>query len=259
MDLISKEAKIGSNIKIGNNTIIGSNVIIGDNVVIGNNVVVNNCKLADNVKIEDNCTIGYGNATGWFSRPTPESELVFNPLVIGSGSLIREGATIYVGGVLGENVRINHKVVIRENSKIGDFTSIGTMCDLEGNLTVGRYCSINSNVHLCSDTFIGDYVFMAPFTVTTNGNPMMYRRPQLYEKFGYEKGPVIESGCQIAVHVVILPRVRIGYESIIGAKTLVTKDVEPLSVVIGSPGVKRGVVEELHRLPLEIRKELGLA
>ncbi|UPT66255.1 MAG: hypothetical protein M0D57_17510 [Sphingobacteriales bacterium JAD_PAG50586_3] len=258
MNTISDKAQIGSNVKLGCNVVIGDNVIIGDNVSIGNNTVVNNCKLANNVSIEDHCTIGYGNATGWFSRETPTDKLVFDPLLVGGGSLIREGATIYVGGVIGENVRINHKVVIRENSKIGDSTSIGTMCDLEGNLTVGTYCSINSNVHLCSDTFIGDYVFMAPFTVTTNGNPMMYRRPLLYEKFGYEKGPRIESGCQIAVHVIILPKLIIGHESIIGANTLVTKDVEPLSIIIGSPGIKKGNVEELHRLPIEIRTKLGL-
>ena len=37
-------------------------------------------------------------------------------------------------------------------------------------------------------TVIGDYVFIAPMTITTNGNPIGYRRPQVTEKFGAERG-----------------------------------------------------------------------
>ena len=94
--------------------------------------------------------------------------------------------------------------------------------------------------------------------VTTNGNPMSYKRPTLYKKYGFEKGPIIESGCQLAVHVIILPRIRVGHESIIVANSLVVKDVEPLSIMVGSPAKMRGTVQDLHRLPLEIRNEIGL-
>ncbi|MEZ4798258.1 MAG: acyltransferase [Flavobacteriales bacterium] len=153
---------------------------------------------------------------------------------------------------------VHHKVLIREKSKIGDFSSIGSMCDIEGNLTIGTYCSIHSNCHLCFGTTIGDYVFIAPFTVTTNGNPMGYKRPQLIEKFGGEKGPTIGSGCQIAVHVTISPGITLGPECVVAANAVVTKDFEALSILMGTPAQKKGVVEELHRLPEEIRKTIGL-
>lgn len=258
MSIISKQAVIGSNLQLGNNVIVGDHAVIGNNVKIGHNSIVDNCVIKDNTTIQDNCIIGYGHATGWVSRKTEAKDLQFDKLEIGNGCLIREGCTVYIGAKLADNVKIHHKALIREKTIIGTNTSIGSMCDLEGNLKIGNNCSIHSNVHLCYDTTIGDYVFIAPFCVTTNGNPMSYKRPALYEKFGYEKGPVIESGCQIAVHVTILPRVRVGYESMIGAHSLVTKDVEPLSVMLGSPAKQRGKVEELYRLPLEIRNELGL-
>ena len=258
MNNISLKAKMGKNIILGNNVVIGDHVDIADNVYIGNNSTIDNVNIKSGTRIEDNCIIGYSHATGWVSRATPQEELKFERLEIGENVLIRDGCTIYIGSHLGNNVKIHHKVLIREKTKIGENTSIGSMCDLEGNLTIGANCSIHSNCHLCYDTTIGDYVFIAPFCVTTNGNPMSYKRPQLYEKFGYEKGPIIESGCQIAVHVTILPRVKVGYESLVGANTVVTKNVEPLSIIIGVPGVKKGVVDEFYRLPLPIRKELGL-
>jgi acetyltransferase-like isoleucine patch superfamily enzyme len=258
MNKISSNAKIGINSIIGSNVIIGSCAEIGNNVTIGHNTIVDNCIIKDNSIIQDNCNIGYGNATGWVSRKTDPQDLVFDKLEIGYNCIIREGCTIYIGAKIADNVKIHHKVLIREKSIIGNNSSIGSMCNLEGNLTIGNNCSIHSNVHLCYDTRIGDYVFIAPFTVTTNGNPMSYKRPALYEKFGFEKGPIIESGCQIAVHVIILPRVRVGYESMIGANSLVVKDVVPLSIMLGSPAKQRGSVEEIHRLPLEIRNELGL-
>lgn len=258
MNRISENAIIGENVVFGYNVIIGDNVVIGNNVSVGNNTIVENCIIKNNTAIHENCIIGYGHATGWVSRETELKDLIFERLEIGENCTIREGCTIYIGAKLGDNVKVHHKVLIREKSIIGENTSIGSMCDLEGNLTIGNNCSIHSNVHLCYDTTIGDYVFIAPFCVTTNGNPMSYKRPALYEKFGFEKGPIIEDGCQIAVHVTILPRVRIGFESMIGANSLIAKDVEPLSIMIGSPAKKKGIVEDLYRLPLEIRNKLGI-
>jgi acetyltransferase-like isoleucine patch superfamily enzyme len=256
--MISKSAVIGNDFVCGHNLILGDNAVIGNNVKLGHNVIADNCIIGDGTVIQDNCIIGYGHATGWVSRASHPNDLKFEKLVIGNNCIVREGSTIYIGAKLGDNVKIHHKVLIRENSIIGNNTSIGSMCDLEGNLRIGNYCSIHSNVHLCYDTTIGDYVFIAPFCVTTNGNPMSYKRPALYEKFGYEKGPIIESGCQLAVHVTVLPRVRVGYESMIGANSVISKDVEPLSIMIGTPAIKKGIVEELYRLPIEIRSELGL-
>jgi acetyltransferase-like isoleucine patch superfamily enzyme len=262
MNKVSEKASIGFNLVLGHNVIIGDNAVIGDNVTIGHNGIVDNCIIKDNVTVHENCILGYRHATGWVSRTTDPHDLVFDRLEIGNGCTngctIREGCTLYVGAKLASGVKIHHKVLVREKTIIGTNTSIGSMCDLEGNLVIGNNCSIHSNVHLCYDTTIGDYVFIAPFTVTTNGNPMSYKRPALYEKFGFEKGPVIESGCQIAVHVTILPRVRIGHESMIGANSLVTRDVEPLSIMLGSPAKHKGIVEEIYRLPLEIRTQLGL-
>lgn len=258
MNTISPLAKIGSNIIFEDNVWIGDNAVIADNCFVGRNSIIDNAIINAHTRIEANCNIGYSNVTGWVSRHTPPEQLKFDNLLMGEGCLIREGSTLYIGSVLGKNVKVHHKVLIRQKSFIGENTSIGSMCDLEGGLTIGTNCSIHSNCHLCFDTTIGDYVFIAPFCITTNGNPMSYKRPLLYEKFGYEKGPKISSGCQLAVHVTILPRVVVGYECMIGANSVVTKDTLPLSILVGSPAEVKGQVAELYRLPKEIRTQIGI-
>lgn len=111
-----------------------------------------------------------------------------------------------MGSKLGNSIKINHKALIRANAIIGDFTSIGSMTELDGDLSIGEHCSIHSQNHICSNTTIQDYVFIAPFCVTAEGDPMTFYRPQLYQLKGPETGPFIESGCQIGVNVVLYPR-----------------------------------------------------
>jgi acetyltransferase-like isoleucine patch superfamily enzyme len=258
MNRISPLAQIGLNAKIGYNTLIEADVVIGNDVEIGDNCVVKSCIIGNKVKIENGCHLGYGNITAFTGRPDAGLEHSYERLNIGDGVLIREGCTLYVGSQIGKNVRIHHKALIREKSIIGEGTSIGSMVELEGKMRIGRFSSIHSRSFICMGTEVGDYVFIAPMTITTNGNPVAYRRPQVTAVFGAERGSIIEHGCQIAVQCVISPGVRIGHESFVAANTCITKDFEPLSIIMGTPAKRKGTVEELHRLPMEIRNELGL-
>ncbi|MBL0315544.1 MAG: hypothetical protein IPP69_07080 [Flavobacteriales bacterium] len=258
MSFISPKAKIGLNVHFGHNVIIGDDAEIGDNSIIGHNTIIDRTIIGPGAKIEENCHLGYGHITGFTGRPGAGVESSYELLRIGENVLIREGVTLYVGSDIAKNVRIHHKALIREKAIIGEGSSIGSMVEMEGKMKIGRFTSIHSRSFICMGTEVGDYVFIAPMTITTNGNPVAYRRPQVTAKFGAERGSIIEHGCQIAVQCVISPGVRIGHESFVAANTVVTKDFEPLSIIMGTPARKKGEVEELHRLPLEIRQELGL-
>ena len=59
----------------------------------------------------------------------------------------------------------------------------------------------------------------------------------------------------MAVSIVVLPRVIVGCESLIGAATVVTKDVPPLGIVVGTPGKLRGRVPDDLRLPEALRRQ----
>lgn len=110
------------------------------------------------------------------------------------------------------------------------------------------HAGFGSNVHLGDDFFgnvnltfvddveivVGDGVMIAPsVTLTTTGHPV---HPALREDFRRFSRPIaIEDKVWIGSNVVVLPGVRIGYGSVIGAGSVVTKDVPPMSLAVGAP------------------------
>ncbi|MEU4623339.1 sugar O-acetyltransferase [Actinoplanes sp. NPDC023801] len=110
------------------------------------------------------------------------------------------------------------------------------------------HAGFGSNVHIGDDFFgnvnltfvddveirIGDGVMIAPgVTLTTTGHPI---HPDLREDFRRFSEPiVIEDKVWIGSNAVVLPGVRIGYGSVIGAGSVVTHDIPPLSVAVGVP------------------------
>lgn len=110
------------------------------------------------------------------------------------------------------------------------------------------HAGFGSNVHIGSDFFgnvnltfvddveirIGDGVMIAPsVTLTTTGHPVHPARRVDYARFSVPI--VIEDKVWIGSNAVVLPGVRIGYGSVIGAGSVVSRDVPPMVVALGSP------------------------
>ncbi len=202
---ISKKAEIGSNVKIGDNTIIYDNVIIGDNSIIANN-----------------CVIGEPNSSYY------SDESYINPkTIIGKNSFIRSHCIIYSDSVFGEHFSTGHRVTIRENSIFGKNCRLGTLSDIQGHVKFGDYCWLHSNVHIGQQSTIGNFVFIYPYVVFTN-DP--------HPPSNICKGPSINDFSQVAVGSVILPDIKIGKHCLIGAQSLVNKDVTDYSLFAGNPG-----------------------
>ncbi len=119
------------------------------------------------------------------------------------------------------------------------------------------HAGFGSNVHIGDDFFgnvnltfvddveirIGDGVMIAPaVTLTTTGHPV---HPALREDFRRFSEPiVIEDKVWIGSNSVVLPGVRIGYGAVIGAGSVVTHDVPPMTVAVGVPcRVQREITE----------------
>ncbi len=201
---ISSTASIGSNVKIGDNTCIYDNVEIGDNAII--------C---------DNCVIGEPLKAYY-----TDSEYDQPKTKIGSNSLIRSFSIIYAGCQIGSRLATGHRVTIRENTIIGSDCSIGTQSDLQGDIIIGDYCRLHSNVHLASGSRIGNFVFMYPYTVMTNDpNPPSE----------IVRGASIDDYSQICVHTTLLPGVKVGKNCLIGANSLVNHHVKDNSLAMGNP------------------------
>ena len=105
------------------------------------------------------------------------------------------------------------------------------------NLKIGKHVRINENVFLQGHITIGDNVMLAPnvaiYSKTHNyNNPDV---PMVLAGDSETKEVVIENNVWIARNVVILPGIRIGEGSIVGANSVVNRDVEPWSIVGGVP------------------------
>lgn len=202
---ISPLAQISPAATIGRDVDVGPWTIIHDNVVIG-----------DRVTIESHCVIGH---------PTRLAE--GEPLVISEDSLIRSHSVFYEGSRFGRGLSTGHRVTVREKFVAGDGFQIGTLCDFQGRAVVGDYVRTHSSVHIGQRTQIGNFVWVFPYTVFTNDpHP---------PSDGFLSGVTVEDYAVIATMVCLLPGVRIGTRALVAAHSLVTKDVEPDSVVGGVP------------------------
>lgn len=196
--IVSPNAKIGKNVKIGPFSIVHDNSIIGDDSII-----------------DGFCEIGY-----------PTARRDGSPLVIGSGSLIRSHSVFYEGSKFGDKLVTGHRVTVRERTVAGQNLQIGTLGDIQGNCMIGDYVRFHSNVHIGQLSKVGNFVWIFPYVVLTN-DPHPPSESLV--------GTIVEDYAAIATMSIILPGVKVGSGALVGAHTLVNRDVAQHVVVSGSP------------------------
>lgn len=148
---------------------------------------------------------------------------------IGSDCIIRNNVTIYERVEIEDKVETGHQVFIRENTKIGSETRIGTGTIIDGNVTIGRNCSIQSMAYLPPKTVLGDNVFIGPCAIVTNDK---------YPFSGILEGVTIEDEAIIGAGAILMSGVTVGKRAVIGAGAVVVKDIPPDIVVGGLPAKK---------------------
>ena len=162
---------------------------------------------------------------------------------IGSHAIIRSGSIIYADVTIGDNLITGHNILIREKTTIGNTVVIGSNTIIEGNVKIGDFVKIESNVYIPTHTIIGNNVFIGPGATMTND-----KYPQRMRDAYTPVGPVIEDGVTIGANSTILPGVRIGKGAIVGAGSVVTKDVPPWNFAIGVPAIFKPLPEKLQEM-----------
>jgi UDP-2-acetamido-3-amino-2,3-dideoxy-glucuronate N-acetyltransferase len=122
--------------------------------------------------------------------------------------------------------------------RIGDGTRVGTFVEIQRGAVIGARCKIQSHTFVCDGVTIEDEVFVGHGVMFTND-----RAPRATNEHGDFLGAhewqmdetVVERRASIGSGAVILPGVRIGAEALVGAGSVVTKDVPPGAVVVGNP------------------------
>jgi acetyltransferase-like isoleucine patch superfamily enzyme len=138
---------------------------------------------------------------------------------------------------LGTNVRLS-KFINLYGCEIGDETKIGAFVEIQKNASIGRHCKISSHTFICEGVLIEDNVFIGhgvtfindsyPRATTLDGN--------LQTGADWEiENTVIKRGASIGSGTTILSNTNIGENAIVGAGSVVTKDVPPNAIVAGNP------------------------
>jgi acetyltransferase-like isoleucine patch superfamily enzyme len=138
---------------------------------------------------------------------------------------------------LGRDVKFS-KFINLYGCEIGDETKIGAFVEIQKNATVGRRCKISSHTFICEGVVIEDNVFIGhnvtfvndsyPRATTSDGE-LETEADWAVEKTHVRKGASIGSGSTI------LSKVTIGENAIVGAGSVVTKDVPANAIVAGNP------------------------
>jgi acetyltransferase-like isoleucine patch superfamily enzyme len=162
----------------------------------------------------------------------PSSRRVDPRLVVGVCARLRSGTVVYGGSRIGRRFETGHHVIIREQNRIGDDVSVWSNTVIDYGCIIGDRVKIHSNCYIAQFSEIEDDAFLAPGV--TFANDLF---PGSAESAQLMAGPSIGAGAQIGVNVTILPYVRIGRGAIIGAGSVVTKDVADGKIAYGCPAV----------------------
>jgi acetyltransferase-like isoleucine patch superfamily enzyme len=192
--------------------------------------VAPNVQLGAGVVIEPGARVGV---------PPRGAELGEFPTILGDGCRIRSGTIIYAGAVLGAGTQTGHNAMIREDNIIGERSSVGTNAVLEPGNRIGDQTRVHSHCFLEHVT-LGNRVFLGPGVVFTDDpHPPC---PRYDECVG---GATVEDEVSIGGNVTVLPGVRIGRGSLVGAGSVVKGIIPPGVVVAGSPARIVKSIDEL--------------
>ena len=134
---------------------------------------------------------------------------------------------------LGKNVRLS-KFINLYGCEIGDDTKIGAFVEIQKNASVGKFCKISSHTFVCEGVCINDSY---PRATTAEGSL------QTEADWKVER-TVIRKGASIGSGATILSNISIGEHALVGAGSVVTKDVPPNAIVAGNPARILRYIEE---------------
>jgi len=221
---IAESATVPESCDLGCNVVIEDDVMIGERTAIGHgSVICQGSIIGSDVTIAQNVVIGKRPASGAASRRKVKD---VGPFQIGDGSTVGACAVLYAGSVIGKKVMVADLATIREGCDVADESVVGRCVSVECNTSIGRRVRIQTAAHITGDMIIEDEVFVGPGACFMNDRKI----------FGTNKqhvGPTLKKGCAIGSNASIMAGVTVGEGALVGAGSVVTKDVAPGEVYVG--------------------------
>ncbi|OQY35530.1 MAG: transferase [Spirochaetaceae bacterium 4572_59] len=195
-------------------------------------IIYPNVDLGENISIGAFCIIGEGGGEG--GSDTPDT-------FIGDGANIRSHTVIYRGNRIGSGFQTGHHAVIREENEIGDNVSVGSLSCVEHHVKIADGVRIHSQAFIPEFCVLEEEAWIGPNVVLTNA-----RYPRSKNVKEQLAGVTVRKQVKIGANATVLPGKELGEFSLIGSGSVVTKDTEPKSVMVGNPARKIAVLDDIE-------------
>jgi acetyltransferase-like isoleucine patch superfamily enzyme len=159
-----------------------------------------------------------------------------------NGIKIHSSAEVSEKAIIGKGTYIWNQVQVRENCRIGSNCILSKDVYIDFDVIIGNNVKIQNGISVYHGVEIEDDVFLGPHMVFTND---LYPRAFIGDFKVYKT--IIKKGASIGANSTIICGITIGEYAMIGAGTVVTKDVPDNALVIGNPGRIAGFVGKLGK------------
>ena len=158
--------------------------------------------------------------------------------------LIHPTANVAPTAVVGAGSKVWINVQIREDAVIGENCILAKDVYVDIQVTIGDRCKVQNGVSVYSGVKLGDDVFVGPYVSFTND-----RIPRAFNDTWQIIETVVEKGASIGANATIVCGVTIGEFAMVAAGSVVTRDVPPYTLVMGSPARPVSRIDRMgHRI-----------
>ena len=141
---------------------------------------------------------------------------------------------------IGKDTKVWHFSHILSNTVIGERCSFGQNCVVGPNVKIGNGVKVQNNISIYEGVEVEDDVFLGPSMVFTN---VINPRSFIVRKEEFKK-TLLKKGCSVGANTTIVCGITIGEYALIGAGSVVTKDVKPFEMLYGVPAKHQGWVSK---------------
>jgi UDP-2-acetamido-3-amino-2,3-dideoxy-glucuronate N-acetyltransferase len=151
---------------------------------------------------------------------------------------IHPSATVDARAEIGEGTKVWINVQVREGAQIGRDCILSKDVYIDHDVIIGDRCKVQNSVSVYNGVTIEDEVFVGPNACFTND-----RVPRAFLPDWQVTPTLIKRGASIGANATIVCGVTVGEYAMIGAGSVVTRDVEPYALMVGNPAKQIGYVD----------------
>jgi UDP-2-acetamido-3-amino-2,3-dideoxy-glucuronate N-acetyltransferase len=191
-------------------------------------------------------SIGYG--VGWRIRPVETGQPRNSGDVL--AAKFHPTADVHADSVIGDHTQIWHYTQIRERTRIGAECKIAKNVYIDFDVVIGDRCKIQNNCSIYHGARLGNGVFLGPHVVVLNDKVPRAVNPDgsIKDTDDWQvSGVTVGDGAAIGGGCTLLPGVCVGRWALVGAGSVVTRDVPDHAMVYGNPARIVGFVDRMGR------------